>query len=551
MATADTTSVLTMLEQLSAASSEAQTANAQAIIMQDQASFQAYLMNQKQGQLMHSPPNVCEWVPTNICLSPRNAKKDGIYLCLPVHMSEASYFKRNGGNEECKDDGYCNAKRLRLKALDRYLAAVSPLALSTRRLLYGASCLEDTKSICQADHATSKSIFNKHHQNRRFKYERQCQTPMHKPTTSNHRLITSSNSGRIINVLQGEIAHCTPSQADILVSDDATTCHIVALRSCYVDMEGENKMSQTANSKVLATMTHIDGPGYGASIRDAVNEHIKYHSMHSEQTISNSVEDCKESCSYVENACNGMIKMSIHIMGGFNDHGDSSIEITDDVLKTFAALSSECDDLATSGGLPRMSMTLKTCAVSSSNDDGTGCPIGRGLAMEVATGNVFLAEVEEDRVRGAPMMVASSIGTGGVSVDGNVQFLDARVRTSCVSAQGPTFTLRSTRLWASAFCSRPRKLALNVIYKPDRDYLCITPFFFSPHPSASWLLSFDDDELLQKTSTSPAVEKPNFASNVRESLNYLNGTKSTMVFTRANMPVKFERAGLNGWIQIN
>ena len=77
-----------------------------------------------------------------------------------------------------------------------------------------------------------------------------------------------------------------------------------------MDMEGENQMSQTANSKVLATMTHIDGPGYGASIRDAVNEHIKYHSMHSEQTISNSVEDCKESCSYVENACNGMIKMS-------------------------------------------------------------------------------------------------------------------------------------------------------------------------------------------------------------------------------------------------
>ena len=95
-----------------------------------------------------------------------------------------------------------------------------------------------------------------------------------------------------------------------------------------------------SSSNVLATMTHIDGPGYEAStsIGDAANEHIKYHSISKQ---NNDTEECKENCTCQEYFDSGIIEMSIHIMGGFNDQEGSSIEITDNVLHLFAALSNE------------------------------------------------------------------------------------------------------------------------------------------------------------------------------------------------------------------
>ena len=50
--------------------------------------------------------------------------------------------------------------------------------------------------------------------------------------------LNKSDPRRIINVLQGEVAHATAEQADILVSDKATTCHILALRSTPIDCGG-------------------------------------------------------------------------------------------------------------------------------------------------------------------------------------------------------------------------------------------------------------------------------------------------------------------------
>ena len=465
--------------------------------------------------MLMDPPSqhvTCEWMSTSLRL-PRvvnisNTAQDGedVYLCLPVHVSEASYFKSNEEKEEHKDDSFCvtTATDLRLIQLQKYLTNVPQLAMSTERLLLGG-CI----------------------QSRRSKYDRQFQLKMPQQSPPQHRLITSTNSGRVINVLQGEIAHCTPSQADVLVSDDATTCHIVGLWSRYIAEGGDIVEITNRNStSVLATMTHIDGPRYERCIRDAVNEHIKLHSMQSKQgAMSNGAT----------NAGNGVIEMTIHMMGGFNDDDDSSIEITDSILQTLAAVSDECNSYAIIGGLPHVSMILETCAVSCANDNGTGCPIGRGLAMEVNSGNVFLAEVED---------VDASVSSN----QGDI----LQLMNNISSAQGPEVTLRSVRLWASAFHRRVRRQdgRLNVIHRPNNDYLCIEPFFFGPHSNVQGLLDCTDEELLKITSTSPEVEKSNFASKVRESLTYMNRNKSSIVFpAMGKQQLKYRRVGLNGWVR--
>lgn len=529
----------------------------QSYLLQEQLSLQEHL-TQQQDQQIHSSSYVCEWMPTNLRLpSSQDAQQDeNIHLCLPVNLSESSYYKQNEEKEEYKDDGYCSdtAKRLRLMALDHYLARVSPLALSAKKLLHDTPISEKYESHPKPPTKTSffKAFQNKRH--RRAKRDRQSQLPSNQTTcpTTRHRLITSTNSGRVINVLQGEIAHCTPSQADTLVSDDATTCHIVALWSCKKGAPEGSATLAVSRRHVLATMTHIDGVGYETSIRDAVNEHIKYHSIH----MSSVAEECKE------NASRGIIEMAIHIVGGFNDDDGSSIEITDNVLQSFASLSNECNTYFVGTDLPRVNMTLETCAVSSGNDDGNCCPLGRGMGLEVATGRVFLAEVEEvndpkSYGREQPKPVeASTYRTGVIAVDGNVELLSAGnsgiVQSATSSAAGPEVTLRSTRLWASAFHSYGMKqqTRLHVIHQFNDDCLSIEPFFFCSHRDAKRLLDFGDEELLSITSTSPGVEKSNFVSKVRQSLTYLNGASSARVFF-AGQPMKFKRVGLNGWVRVS
>jgi hypothetical protein len=46
--------------------------------------------------------------------------------------------------------------------------------------------------------------------------------------------MTDGSMAQWINVMQGEVAHATPSQADSMVSTDATTCNIVALITHFI-----------------------------------------------------------------------------------------------------------------------------------------------------------------------------------------------------------------------------------------------------------------------------------------------------------------------------
>ena len=461
------------------------------------------------------------------------------YLHLPIILSDGSSNSDSNihGNTDEYDEQQHSIRRRRLPqlmALDHYLATSMPqLTSSTRQLLFSSH--NAASANCDGNHQV---------------------------------IITSSNSGRVINVLQGEMAHCTPSQADVLVSDDATTCHILGLWSrlccsCCSNCSGaqrainEGNKDGSVSTTILASMAHIDSPGYQECLKSAIDLHYEYHS-----SLQPSCCCCINKQSDDDDSQFFVIEVYIHMMGGYNDDNATSIEITEDVLRTLSNISAGYTNKSTGKDKmqqqPRMQMILQTCAVSYANDNGSGCPIGRGLALNVSSGKVYLAEVEEDVESSLPSLTSQDMNHPHAITN---------------SAQGPDVVLRSSRVWASSFYSRrdgskKNKKTLQVIHHHSTDYVTILPFYFRPHPYAHDLLSLNDEQLIQLTSTSPEVEKDNFVRNVRRSLSYMNGTSSRHVFKKKETasggggggndddimddysPRRFRRVGLNGWVAV-
>jgi hypothetical protein len=173
---------------------------------------------------------------------------------------------------------------------------------------------------------------------------------------------TAQSRERILYVSQGEIAHAVSLQTDILVSDRATTCHILAWRSC------------SDSNVLLATLTHLDGTTYEKCLRKAMAQHVHHH--------------------------NGSpMQVDLHIVGGYCDSHGTSVSITNWLLPLLADLSAEYQDI--------MTMSLQTCAVSALNDNGWDSPTGRGLAMDVRTGRVHVAHCESSVM--GPMTTLRSV----------------------------------------------------------------------------------------------------------------------------------------------
>jgi hypothetical protein len=189
------------------------------------------------------------------------------------------------------------------------------------------------------------------------------------------------------------------------------------------------------------------------------------------------------------------IQMDIHIMGGFEDASGSSRKISEFLVHLLANVADEERNT--------LRMTLKTCAISSINDNGYSCPIGRGMGIDLHTGEAFLAKV------------------------------DAVVA-------GPCQILRSVRLWSS-------REQLSLVHTARSSEFVVAPFDFTPCPEVNLLLKLPDHVLLQCSSTSPEVEEDDFCYNVRKSLRYMLHHKSHEVFAQ---PLIFSRKdSFNVWKQ--
>lgn len=293
------------------------------------------------------------------------------------------------------------------------------------------------------------------------------------------RVFNKDSFERIVYVAQGEVGHSLSSQCDILVSDKATTCHILAFRS-------------KLNGNVpLTSLTHIDGASYESCIRAMVGEHVLHH--------RSSVEEEKKSEDF---SISEKIDFEIHVMGGFEDPDSSSLGISAWLMGLLVRIGEEQKDT--------LKMILRTCAISAMNDNGFECPIGRGLGIDLHSGNVFLAKVEEE-------------------------------------AAGPEVCLRSVRLWSGV-----ESRELSVIHSSRCNHVTVFPFEFKSFGQINQLLRLSDEVLVQYTSTSPYVEEPYFCKSIRGSLKYLKEKTCQQVFGPAvNQPLVFQRAGKsNSWTML-
>ena len=274
----------------------------------------------------------------------------------------------------------------------------------------------------------------------------------------------TTQGSRILNICQGEIGHATSKQTDIIVSDRATTCHILAVRSTSGgdDAAGSNEP--------LVSLCHIDKAEYEECIRNMIQAHKDHHGELSLDAID----------------------MDIHLVGGYDDGEGTSLAITEHLLHLLGQISVEEKDDIT--------MTLKTCAVSSLNDTGIGAPIGRGLAIVTATGAVYLASVDD-------------------------------------TVAGPAPTLRAARLWSTA----PRtKLSVVHTQFSHNNTISIEPFAFSPFKTLDAILSLPDHIMLQYTSTSPDVEEDDFCHRVRTTLRYIRAYRPEDIFgPEINQPAQY------------
>jgi len=290
-------------------------------------------------------------------------------------------------------------------------------------------------------------------------------------------LSTRGSTSRILNICQGEIGHASSSQCDIIVSDKSTTCHIVAVRSTI-----------GGSSTPLASLAHIDKEGHESCLRDMIQVHRTFHAEKEEEK-----KEADDGCQ--------MIDMDLHIMGGFDDEDESSRAISESLINTFSLIAQ--DESAT------IRMTLQTCAVSSMNDNGLFYPIGRGLGMDLKSGDVFLASVDE-------------------------------------SVAGPATTLRSVRLWSG------EKEKLSVVHTTKSNSITVSAFPYETIQGTDVILSLPDHIILQHTSTSPEVEHDGFCDDVRRTLSFMKDNKCTDIFgMNCDKPVVYTRSNGNNWVEDN
>ena len=275
---------------------------------------------------------------------------------------------------------------------------------------------------------------------------------------------------RILYVGQGEVAHALPHHCDYLVSDKATTCHILALRSEF------------HGNLPFTSLTHIDDTVYESCLRSIVREHLTHHNYQ--------WSDLSQS----------RIKFHLDIVGGFADADNLSSQITNWILRVFATIAREFEKV--------VEFKLRTCAVSSLNDNGYKCPITRGLAIHLRSGNIYSAKVHND-------------------------------------VAGPAIELRAARVWSV-------REALSVIHTSSSgSCIRIEPFSYTSTPDYKRLLYLSDEVLLQLTSTSPHVEEEGFCEEVRSTARFVIEVPCYKVFGRnLNKSLHFKRVGTsNDWIR--
>ena len=423
----------------------------------------------------------------------------------------------------------------------------------------------------------------------------------------------NDNNLRLLYVAQGERGNATSKQYDIIMSDKATTCHILALHSSTAAPTNttsninSNSSKSTKNNKRgddvndddddLFSLTHLDGPNYDECIRDMIKDHIDHHSRYQHNNNKNNNDDDggddgDDGCNHTTNddgttttRRSTIINIEIHIVGGFNDDDNSSSNITEWLVKLLATIAEEIKyrQRQNQNQSEEVRMIMKTLVVSSSNNQQLllpkqqqsfnhchaenrkkmkrsnnsntnsinihinknnnvnnyinstrviNSPIGRGLGIDLRTGQVFLAKC----------CTTTTNDNDNDNDDDDDTVTDAVV--------GPVPVLRSVRLWSrsigeqrqprlsivhtnkdantfwSSLIINSSLYANNPIIRNDYSLFWVRPFRFlscysSFYPDIDHLLGLSNAMLLRYTSTSPDVEEDGFCNDVRSTLRFI------------------------------
>lgn len=277
---------------------------------------------------------------------------------------------------------------------------------------------------------------------------------------------TKKSPESILHVGQGEVAHAVPSQCDVIMSDKATTCHILALRSTTTTTTTTGAYS--ADSEPLVSLCHIDSTHYEECIRSMFARHAAHNNTMKQDTTTTT------------------IRMDVHLVGGFNDSKGASREISNWLVFLLADLAAQHKKDS------NMQVTLQTCAISSMNESGHESPIGRGLAVHLQSGQTFLASCDEQ-------------------------------------VAGPGACLRAVRLWCPSSTGMKTLSCIHDEHSKNGT-IEITPFDFKPFPEIDRLLALPDHVMIQYCSTSPNCEEDDFCTSLRRTLNFLRTITPQQVF---------------------
>jgi hypothetical protein len=315
----------------------------------------------------------------------------------------------------------------------------------------------------------------------------------------------------IINVHQREIAHVSSTQyggkGAILASGAATTCHIMAIRSYKTQSISSSSLTESSNKDPIAlgSMTHIDSVGYDTCIRNMFEEHVNFHRS-LDPSLSLSASSSTSSCGSKKPA----LDMDIHLVGGYCDKEQTSIQITKHLLQMIVKLASNYSQT--------INMNLETCVVSSLNDDAFMVHGTTGATRSTPNTTITTITTENDIpsrpiARGMALHIAS----------GTVQLLE---KIDPVHL-GPGYTLRQVRLFS------PQSDSLLLVHNPFYDEIRVSPFGWKQDRTQMHLLGLlqlPDHLLLQYMSTSPECEDDDFCETMRNSFIFMRDVSEESVF---------------------
>jgi hypothetical protein len=458
-------------------------------------------------------------------------------LYLPNGSGDKLYLPRNGSSS-CSLDEYlrsipCIASRSEDIASPILKIHFMGRSDSIDELDEHGSCYEDENGNCQQDHKDAVFIEG-------VSAPASSSLPVLPDLQDADSDVEADADVIWLTVMQGEVAHATPSQAGIVASTDATTCHIVALRSIA-----------SSSSEPLVSLTHVDKVGYTQCLEDMVAYHMTHHHVVSDVMCENywdespndnqatarqgflpilqqqqhdsmaslafsdvSYDQEQDECPFP------LVEMELHLLGGFLDNDGTSQELSTHLVTTFNDLATKFSaTLRITIGTALIScMNNGTCLSNLNRDEFVPAPIGRGLGIHTRTGKVFAISLLNDI---AP------------------------------SHQGPAQVLRSARMFTD--CPNAKD-TLSVVHTPASQeqenssvsVLKIQPFGYKSLPATTTeaILKLSNETLLQCTSTSPECEDAHkFCTSLQNTLQFLEEQSCEQVFggPRMKKPVTFTR----------